>query len=70
LGREYSVGPFNVDILVKDASERRVIIENQLAKIDHDHLIKLLTYLSNIGAKVAILISSDPRPEHVEAIDF
>lgn len=68
--REKSVGPFSVDILAEDAGGRRVIIENQLARTDHDHLGKVLTYLSNLDAKVVIWISTDPRPEHVTAIDF
>lgn len=68
--REKSVGPFSVDILAKDSSGRSVIIENQLERTDHDHLGKLLTHLSNLDAKVAIWISSDPRPEHVTAIDY
>jgi hypothetical protein len=68
--KEKSVGPFSVDILAKDAAGRLVIIENQLERTDHDHLGKVLTYLSNLDAKVAIWISSDPRPEHVTAIDF
>lgn len=68
--KEKSVGPFSVDILAKDAAGRFVIIENQLERTDHDHLGKVLTYLSNLDAKVAIWISSDPRPEHVTAIDF
>lgn len=68
--KEKSVGPFNVDILAEDANGRAVIIENQLMKTDHDHLGKLLTYLSNLGAKAAIWISTDPRPEHVTAINY
>ena len=68
--REKSVGPFNVDILANDTAGRPVIIENQLERTDHDHLGKVLTYLANLDAKVAIWISSDPRPEHVTAIDF
>ncbi|RJP65797.1 MAG: DUF4268 domain-containing protein [Candidatus Abyssobacteria bacterium SURF_17] len=68
--KEKSVGSFNVDILAEDASGRAVIIENQLAPTDHDHLGKLLTYLSNLDAKVAIWISTDPRPEHVVAINY
>jgi len=68
--QEQSVGPFSADILAKDASGRSVIIENQLERTDHDHLGKVLTYLANLDAKIAIWISSDPRPEHVTAVDY
>jgi hypothetical protein len=47
-----------------------VIIENQLERTDHDHIGKLVTYLSNLDAKTAIWISTDPRPEHITAIDY
>jgi len=70
LEKEKSVGPFNVDILAEDSSGRAVIIENQLTRTDHDHLGKLLTYISNLDAKIAIWVSTDPRPEHVAAINF
>ncbi len=68
--KEKSVGPFNVDILAEDASGRAVIIENQLTRTDHDHLGKLLTYMSNLDAKVAIWVATNPRAEHVAAINF
>ncbi|MDL1971481.1 MAG: DUF4268 domain-containing protein [Candidatus Desulfofervidaceae bacterium] len=68
--REKSVGPFYVDILAEDEKGRLIIIENQLEKTDHDHLGKVLTYLSNLNAKVAIWISSNPRPEHITAINY
>jgi len=67
---EEPVGPFSADILAKDRAGRSVIIENQLEKTDHDHLGKLLTYLSNLEARVAIWISGNPRPEHTNAIDY
>ena len=67
---EKSVGPFSVDILAEDVNGRPVIIENQLEKTNHDHLGKVLTYLSNLDAKIAIWISTNPRPEHVVAIDY
>jgi hypothetical protein len=66
---EKSVGPFRADILAEDKFGH-VVIENQLERTDHDHLGKLITYLSNLDAKKAIWISSDPRPEHVRAIEY
>ena len=47
-----------------------MIIENQLEKSDHDHLGKLITYLTAYSAKSAIWINSYPRPEHVKAINW
>lgn len=67
--KEKSIGSFNVDILAEDTNGA-VIIENQLERTDHDHMGKLLTYLSNLEAKTAIWISTDPRPEHVTAINY
>ena len=68
--REKSVGDFNVDLTAEDRDGNLVIIENQLGRSDHDHLGKLLTYLSNIDAKVAIWIVADPRAEHVKAVSW
>ena len=45
-----------------------VIIENQLEKSNHDHLGKLITYLSAREASGAIWIVSEPRQEHINAI--
>ena len=44
------------------------IIENQLERTDHDHLGKLLTYLTAFDADRAIWVTADPRPEHVKAV--
>ncbi|MCX6170145.1 MAG: DUF4268 domain-containing protein [Ignavibacteriales bacterium] len=67
---EKSVGSFYVDVLAQDDSGHLAIIENQLGKTDHDHLGKVLTYLTNLEAKTAIWISPDPRPEHVSVINY
>jgi hypothetical protein len=65
-----AVGIFAADVLAEDTSGNLVIIENQLERTDHDHLGKLITYLSNLDAKTAIWITSNPRPEHEAAIHW
>ena len=67
--REKDVGRyFEADILAEDPSGNPVVIENQFGKSDHDHLGKLLTYMTNLGAKTAIWICEDLKPEHAQAI--
>jgi hypothetical protein len=68
--REQAAGNFSVDIVAETVDGRRVVIENQLERSDHDHLGKLLTYLASFEASVAIWIVSEPRPEHVLAITW
>lgn len=68
--REQAAGSFSIDLVAEDEGGGTVIIENQLGKSDHDHLGKLITYLTAIGARVAIWIVSEPRPEHVAAITW
>jgi len=67
--REKSVGPFYVDLKAEDDQGNIVIIENQYGKSDHDHLGKLLTYLTALEAKKAIWIVEEARPEHIQAIN-
>ncbi len=68
--RERNVGVFNVDLVAEDEAGNPVIIENQLEKSDHDHLGKIITYLTAIEAKTAVWIVAEPRPEHVSAISW
>jgi hypothetical protein len=68
--QEAAAGIFSADVLAEDADGNPIIIENQLERTDHDHLGKLITYLSNLDAKTAIWITSDPRPEHEAAIHW
>lgn len=65
---EQAAGSFSVDLVAEDGNGGTVIIENQLEKSNHDHLGKLITYLTAMAAKAAIWIVSEPRPEHVAAI--
>lgn len=67
--KEKDIGSFSADITAEDSFGQKVLIENQLEKTDHDHLGKILTYVSNLDAKIAIWISSNPRPEHERAIE-
>lgn len=67
--REGPVGTFNVDLVAED-DEGVVVIENQLEKSDHDHLGKLLTYLVGVQARKAIWIVAEPRPEHLNVINW
>ena len=68
--REKQVGDFSVDVVAEDESGELVVIENQLERSDHDHLGKLITYLSVVGARRGVWIVSDPRPEHVRAVSW
>jgi hypothetical protein len=68
--REQTAGSFSIDLVAEDEGGGTVIIENQLEKSNHDHLGKLITYLTGMGAKAAIWIVSDPRPEHIAAVTW
>ena len=68
--RERAAGSFSVDLVAEDESGGAVVIENQLERSNHDHLGKLITYVSSIDARAAIWVVSDPRPEHVQAISW
>ncbi len=70
LKREEKVGPFRVDLFAEDSFGNKLIIENQIEKTNHDHLGKVLTYLTNLEAKTAIWITSEPVEEHIKAIDW
>lgn len=67
---EQNAGSFNVDIVAEDGNGNPVIVENQYGKTDHDHLGKILTYMTMLEAKAAIWIVEDPRPEHIRAMSW
>jgi len=67
---EQAAGTFSVDLTAEDATSGTVIIENQLTKSDHDHLGKVVTYLTSLDAKVAVWIVSEARSEHIKAISW
>ena len=51
--REQAAGSFSVDLVAKDENGGTIIIENQLEKSNHDHLGKVLTYLTAMSARAA-----------------
>ena len=70
VSREKRVGPFKVDLFAEDNFGKKVIIESQLEKTDHDHLGKIITYLTNLDASTAIWITGRPTDEHIKAIEW
>lgn len=67
---EQGVGSFNVDILAEDETERKIVIENQLEKTNHDHLGKIITYAAGHDAGYIIWIVAKARQEHEQAINW
>lgn len=68
---EDSAGKFNVDITADEVgSGKKIIIENQLEKTDHDHLGKLLTYASSFDASIIVWVVAEVRDEHKRAIEW
>ena len=66
--REQAAGAFSIDLVAESSDGDTYIIENQLEKSNHDHLGKVITYLTAMKAKGAIWIVSEPRQEHVNAM--
>lgn len=67
---ESRVGGFSADILAKTQSGEFVVIENQYAKSNHDHLGKTLTYLVGSEAKITIWIVEEAREEHSRVFEW
>ncbi|MBN1998605.1 DUF4268 domain-containing protein [candidate division KSB1 bacterium] len=69
--QEKEVGPFRADILCKDtATDRWVLIENQLERTDHTHLGQLLTYAAGLKAVSLVWIAKKFTEEHRAALDW
>lgn len=68
---ESAVGSFAVDIFAREVgTERKVVIENQLADTNHDHLGKIITYAAGKGADIIIWVVAHARDEHRKAIEW
>ena len=68
---EMAVGPFSADILARDsATGDYVVIEIQLARTDHDHLGKAITYAAFLGATSVVWVAPLFTDEHRKALDW
>lgn len=68
---EMAVGPFAADILARDsATGDYVVIENQLARTNHDHLGKAITYAAFLGATSVVWVAPTFTDEHRKALDW
>ena len=69
--KEVYVGPYRCDLVAKDeTSGATIIIENQLEGTNHDHLGKIITYASGLGAKVMVWIVKEAKEEHRAAVEW
>lgn len=69
--KEVYVGSYRCDLVAKDeTTNTTVIIENQLENTNHDHLGKIITYASGLGAKVIVWIVKNAKEEHRAAIEW
>ena len=68
---EVAIGDFRADLVARTPDERQVVIKNQLEESDHEHLGKLLTYLTGQDDPAAgIWIARSIRPEHRRALGW
>lgn len=70
---EVQVGSFRADVVCVDTSDpdnSLVLIENQLAPTDHNHVGQVLTYAAGLDAVTIIWIASKFRDEHLAVVDW
>lgn len=71
VGTEMPVGPFAVDIVLRDLDTgRHVVVENFLETNDHGHLGQLITYAAGLDASCAVLVAKDFKPDHRSALEW
>lgn len=70
---EVPVGRYRADVVCIDTSasdSSLVLIENQLAPTDHNHVGQVLTYAAGLEAVTIIWIASEFKEEHTAAIEW
>jgi hypothetical protein len=69
--REKPVGKYNVDIFARVVDDgRKIVVENQLARSDHDHLGKSIAYAAGVDADIIVWIAPEFNDEHRDAIQW
>jgi hypothetical protein len=67
--KEAKMGNYYCDMICDDVyKDRKVIIESQLTKADHEHLGKLLTYAGVCNCLTLVWLCSGADDEHIMAI--
>ena len=65
------VGRYECDLLCRNRKDRSyVVIENQLADFDHDHLGKALVYAAGLDARTVIWIAEHFTNEHRNTLNW
>lgn len=68
---ETSTGTFRVDLVARDVeTDRLVLVENQFARSDHDHLGKALTYVAAMKAETVIWMAEAFADEHRAVLEW
>jgi hypothetical protein len=68
---EHPVGGFSLDLIGRDeATDLRVIVENQLEQSNHTHLGQILTYAAGTNPTTIVWVATSFRPEHRAALDW
>ena len=66
---EQSVGTYSADMVATNTTgNRRVVIENQLERTDHDHLGKILTYAAGLDALTVVWMAERFTERHRAAL--
>ncbi len=69
--KEALVGRYSTDILAEEEDTgRKIVIENQLERTNHDHLGKVITYAAGHDASIVIWIFKEITEDHRNAIDW
>tara|TARA_B110000014_G_C20014665_1_gene526191 strand:- start:28 stop:981 length:954 start_codon:yes stop_codon:yes gene_type:complete len=67
---EVNVGPYSCDVLAPTKDGRKVVIENQFNRADHDHLGKMITYAAGLKADVLVWIAETFRDEEIATLNW